>query len=296
MAYYYTLYNKVSWTDWFSVIGHGLPLDLSLAGYLTIIPGLLLVASAWTDSRILQLIRRIYFTIISILLSCIFISDLGLYGYWGFRLDTTPLFYFFSSPKDALASVSLWVVAGGILAMAVYATLLYFIFTWILVHEKNPLKIPYRRLSVSGVLLLTTGLLFIPIRGGFSVSTMNLGRVFFSADQRLNHAAINPAFSLLDSFSRQADFDKQYRFMSAEEADTLFSELTDKPVTDSIPRLFNTERPNIIMIILESFSSIWTNLPKKVSCLPISMPTASAPTGAWYPSLADTPPSLLRVS
>jgi len=255
MAYYYTLYNKVSWTDWFSVIGHGLPLDLSLAGYLTILPGLLLIASAWTDSRILQLIRRIYFTIISILLSCIFISDLGLYGYWGFRLDTTPLFYFFSSPKDALASVSLWVVAGGILAMAVYAVLLYFVFSWILVNKKRPLKIPYRRLSVSGVLLLATGLLFIPIRGGFSVSTMNLGRVFFSADQRLNHAAINPAFSLLDSFSRQADFDKQYRFMPAEEADILFSELTDKPVTDSIPRLFNTERPNIIMIILESFSS-----------------------------------------
>lgn len=255
MAYYYTLYNKVSWTDWFSVIGHGLPLDLSLAGYLTILPGLLLIASAWTDSRILQLIRRIYFTIISILLSCIFISDLGLYGYWGFRLDTTPLFYFFSSPKDALASVSLWVVAGGILAMAVYAVLLYFVFSWILVNEKRPLKIPYRRLSVSGVLLLATGLLFIPIRGGFSVSTMNLGRVFFSADQRLNHAAINPAFSLLDSFSRQADFDKQYRFMPAEKADILFSELTDKPVTDSIPRLFNTERPNIIMIILESFSS-----------------------------------------
>ena len=255
MAYYYTLYNKVSWTDWFSVIGHGLPLDLSLAGYLTILPGLLLIASAWTDSRILQLIRRIYFTIISILLSCIFISDLGLYGYWGFRLDTTPLFYFFSSPKDALASVSLWVVAGGILAMAVYAALLYFVFSWILVNEKRPLKIPYRRLSVSGVLLLATGLLFIPIRGGFSVSTMNLGRFFFSADQRLNHAAINPAFSLLDSFSRQADFDKQYRFMPAEEADILFSELTDKPVTDSIPRLFNTERPNIIMIILESFSS-----------------------------------------
>ena len=250
-----TLYNKVSWTDWFSVIGHGLPLDLSLAGYLTILPGLLLIASAWTDSRILQLIRRIYFTIISILLSCIFISDLGLYGYWGFRLDTTPLFYFFSSPKDALASVSLWVVAGGILAMAVYAVLLYFVFSWILVNEKRPLKIPYRRLSVSGVLLLATGLLFIPIRGGFSVSTMNLGRVFFSADQRLNHAAINPAFSLLDSFSRQADFDKQYRFMPTEEADILFSELTDKPVTDSIPRLFNTERPNIIMIILESFSS-----------------------------------------
>ena len=30
--------------------------------------------------------------IIAILLSCIFIGDLGLYEYWGFRLDATPLF------------------------------------------------------------------------------------------------------------------------------------------------------------------------------------------------------------
>ena len=27
MGYYHTLYNKVSWTDYFSVMGHGLPLD-----------------------------------------------------------------------------------------------------------------------------------------------------------------------------------------------------------------------------------------------------------------------------
>lgn len=255
MACYYTLYNKVSWTEWFSVIGHGLPLDLSLAGYLTLIPGLLLIASAWTGSRILQWIRRIYFAFISILLSCIFISDLGLYGYWGFRLDTTPLFYFFSSPKDALASVSVWVVLGGILAMAIYAALLYYLFSQILLNEKRPLKIPYRRLSVSVTLLLATGLLIIPIRGGFSVSTMNLGKVFFSANQRLNHAAINPAFSLMDSYARQVDFDKQYRFLPPEEADRLFAELTDQPVTDSIPRLFRTERPNIILVILESFSS-----------------------------------------
>lgn len=255
MAYYHTLYDKVSWTEWFSVMWHGLPLDFSMAGYLTIIPGLLLIASAWTDSKKLQQIRRIYIIIVSILLSCIFISDLGLYGYWGFRLDTTPLFYFFSSPKDALASVSIWIVLGGILGMVVYAALLYFLLSFILNNAKRPLKIPFRRVSVSGVLLLATALLFIPIRGGFSVATMNLGKVFFSANQKLNHAAINPCFSLMDSFSRQVAFGKQYRFLPAEEADHLFAELIDKPVTDSIPQLFNTEHPNIIMIVLESFSS-----------------------------------------
>ena len=257
MAYYHTLYNKVSWIEWFNVIWHGLPLDLSLAGYLTAIPGLLLIASAWTDSGVIRNIRKYYFLFTSILLSCIFVGDLGLYGYWGFRLDTTPLFYFFSSPKDAIASVSVWVVLGGVLAMAVYAAFLYFLFSFVLNNAKRPLKIPYRRLNVSGVLLLATGLLFIPIRGGFSASTMNLGKVYFSADQKLNHAAINPSFSLMDSFSRQADFDKQYRFMDAAKADALFSEMIDKPVTatDSIPQLFTTERPNILLIVLESFSS-----------------------------------------
>lgn len=255
MAYYYTIYNNASWAEWFGVMWHGLPLDLSLAGYLTVFPGLLLIASAWTDSKVLKTIRRFYILIISILLSCIFISDLGLYGYWGFRLDTTPLFYFFSSPKDAIASVSIWIVLGGILAMMVYAGFLYLLLSFVTNNEKHLLKIPYCRLSVSGALLLVTGLLFIPIRGGFTASTMNLGKVYFSANLKLNHAAINPCFSLMDSFSRQTDFDKQYRFLSPEKADTIFAGLIDKPVTDSIPQLFTTERPNIILVILESFSS-----------------------------------------
>ena len=76
MGYYHTLYNKVSWTDYFSVMGHGLPLDFSLAGYLTAIPGLLLIASVWIQPAVIRQIRRGYFMIIAILLSCIFIGAL----------------------------------------------------------------------------------------------------------------------------------------------------------------------------------------------------------------------------
>lgn len=255
MAYYHALYNKVSWMEWFSVIWHGLPLDLSLAGYLTAIPGLLLIATSWTRSNVIRHIRRVYFLLVAVLMACIFIGDLGLYGYWGFRLDTTPLFYLISSPKDALASVSIWVVLGGLLAMALYAALLYGLFHLVLIRQKQPLKIPLHRIGTSLALLLATGLLFIPIRGGFSVSTMNLSKVYFSSNQRLNHAAINPCFSLMDSFTRESDFGNQFRFYSPQQADDLFKELTDKPVMDSIPQLFNIERPNIVLIVLESFSS-----------------------------------------
>lgn len=43
ILYYSSLYAGASWTDPFLVIWNGLPLDLSLAGYLTAIPGLLLL-------------------------------------------------------------------------------------------------------------------------------------------------------------------------------------------------------------------------------------------------------------
>ena len=87
MAYYHELYTDASIGDYFSVMWHGLPLDFSLAGYLTAIPGFLLIASAWTKSSILRRIRQGYFGIIAFVMSCIFIVDLGLYGFWGFRLD-----------------------------------------------------------------------------------------------------------------------------------------------------------------------------------------------------------------
>lgn len=121
MLFYKSLYPDASCADWFSVIWHGLPLDLSLAGYLTAIPGFLFITSVWTLSKSLHRIWCGYFLFISVLISIIFTVDLGLYEYWGFRLDATPLFYFFSSPKDAVASVSIWMVLGGIVAMAVYA-------------------------------------------------------------------------------------------------------------------------------------------------------------------------------
>ena len=263
ILYYSSLYAGTSWADPFRVMWNGLPLDLSLAGYLTAIPGFLFIASAWRLSSTLRRIWSGYYLFISILLAVIFIVDLGLYEYWGFRLDATPLFYFFSSPKDALASISIWQVLGGIIAMGLYASLLYVIFLWVQKGTWKSMKLPYRRLSVSGVMLLLTGLLFIPIRGGFTVSTMNTGKVYFSSNQRLNHAAINPAFSLMESLSKQKDFGSQYRFMEAAQADELMKTLVDPMVLDStavIPdtlrtALFKTERPNVVFVILESFSS-----------------------------------------
>lgn len=82
ILYYSSLYAGTSWTDPFKIIWNGLPLDLSLAGYLTAIPGLFFIASAWTLSKALRRIWNGYYFFIAILLAVIFIVDIGLYEYW----------------------------------------------------------------------------------------------------------------------------------------------------------------------------------------------------------------------
>ncbi len=256
MLIFSRLIGDMSFQEVAGVLSHGLPMDLSIAGYLTVIPGLLIIARLWSSSRAISMTSMVYYAIISLLLGVIFLLDILLYNYWGFRLDTTPLFYFTSSPGAALASaetfqIILAPIVTAALAWAIYR-LLWFIDCRI---EVKPSLSP---LAPSAIMLLLTALLFIPIRGGFTVSTMNLSRAYFSQNQRLNHAAVNPAFSLMYSATHQSDFGAQFRFMTDREATEEIARLNASPsspdvAADTVP-LLKTPRPDIYIVILESFS------------------------------------------
>ena len=100
--------------------------------------------------------------------------------------------------------------------------------------------------------------MFIPIRGGVTTSTANVGMVYFSDNQFLNHSAINPCFSLLSSISKQQDFAEQFNFYPEEERAQIMQEIRPEQMipTDVARReLLTTTRPNILLIILESFSA-----------------------------------------
>ena len=46
--------------------------------------------------------------------------------------------------------------------------------------------------------------------GGVSQATANVGQVYFSDRQYLNHAAVNPLFSLFSSLGKAEDYDAEY--------------------------------------------------------------------------------------
>ena len=260
-----------------AVIWHGLPLDLSMAGYLSVIPGFLSIAVVWLKRDLVKPIMNIYFIITSLFITCSFLLNASLYPYWKYPLDSTPLFYFFTSPADAIASVSIWQVILSIVILIVLT-----VGVWFTLRMRGEKRQQYSRYSygyggfgsgkrnrfddfdrhrgrTSIILLLLTGLLFLPIRGGITVSTMNTGQAYYSQNAYLNHSAVNPLFSLLESITHQEDFASQYRFMKDKEADKIFATMTSTSDENTYPLLneatFKKGTPDILIVIMESFAS-----------------------------------------
>lgn len=255
-----SIYGGTPLTDILSVMVHGFSMDCTVAAYVAAVPALAWCVALWTGSKgVLDTVMRIYFALIAILLALCIGLDAALYSYWQFKLDVTPFSYFASSPSAAMASAKWWQTLLGIAGWMALSAGIYFAYTLGVLKLCGPIdrvQTTGRRIWYTFAGLLLAGALFVPIRGGVTVSTMNLSRAYFSADAKLNHAAINPAFSLLYSATHQSNFGSMYRFFSEEEAQNLFDKLRDdnSAVPDSL-RLLNCTRPDVHIILLESFSS-----------------------------------------
>ena len=239
--------------DTLRVIYHGLPLDMSMSGYLTAIPLLLLTASVWWKSKSFVRTFNIYFGVMLSIVAIITITDVGLYSYWKFHVDSTVLLYL-QNPKEVLASASVaeWVIRT--LCTVVYAVLIYFFYFFTVRKILLRIDAPHFKIVTFIVLIFLTGTLFLPIRGGVTVSTMNVSYAYFSDRMFLNHSAINPVFNFMYSLKKPDDFSKQYQFYEREEAEKIFSRMREYPKSDSIPQVLKTDKPNIILFMLESFS------------------------------------------
>ena len=256
LLYHHKIASGHSLSEFIQVLLNGLKLDVTMASYLTAIPLLLTLVSIWLVGKKMHTVLKVYFAVVGFLVALIFTVDEALYGYWKFRLDST-IFFYLESPANAMASVPILTFIIQFIKTVVYFILIYWLFKRYIIPVL-PKKTTIKKWQTLITVIILGGLLFIGIRGGVTTSTANVGMVYFSKDQFLNHAAINPCFSLLTSLSRREDFAKQFQFFSEEERQLLFSPLyppTSHTKNENETRLLKTKRPNILFIILEGISA-----------------------------------------
>lgn len=254
--------HDFSLADMMQVIGHGLSLDLSTSFYIFILPFLLTIISLWV--RVPRWVYRVYYVIAAVLLALAFVADTSLYEFWLFKLDASCLQYL-ETPTEAMASVSVWYVLLRILSFLLIAFLIYWVYDF--------LTTPFSPLTTKNSLIGTVvALLFIPlmiigIRGGLDESTTNIGQVYFSQNQFLNHSAVNPFFSFFASFEKTASNNVTYHFMEDAECEKIVSELYNTQ-SMGIDTLLSTQQPNIIVILLESCGGQFTEISGRTDITP----------------------------
>ena len=255
--------HDFTFTDMLQVIGHGLSLDLSTSLYIIAVPFLLVAVSLWL--RIPKWCFRIYYVIAAVLLSLAFVADTSLYEFWQFKLDASCLSYL-ETPTEAMASVSTGYILLRLLCLMILVGGIYWVY--------DKLTPPFQRLaskiqkfSASLATLLLIPLIIIGIRGGLDESTTNIGQVYYSQNQFLNHSAVNPVFSFFASFEKTATNNVTYHFMEDKACELIVSELYNTKSV-GIDTLLTTQQPNIIVILLESCGGQFTEISGRTDITP----------------------------
>lgn len=230
----------------------GFRLDISASSYILILPFLLVIISMFIKIPRFTILINVYTYLLLVIFSFLTIVDMELYQYWGFRLDTTPLQYI-HTPGAMLASITFTMLTKQLVIGVLLVWLFIFLYrSFFHLNTTNFQKLSVGWLFIFPILLFTS--LIIPIRGGIGLAPLNTGSAYFSTYSFANHAAINVVwnvgFALLQTETRE----NPYKVMNNAEAEELLFASAKFNDTTTIS-LINNSKPNILLIVLESFSA-----------------------------------------
>lgn len=232
----------------------GLRLNLSMSSYVLLLLGVIQTVGLLSTGRFSFKLSKVTTLFFVVVFSGILLGNINLYAYWGRLLDAEG-FAFLKTPWVILASVrwyeslaflGLWLLLSWAAAKG------YF---WLTRSStaSGVLRWPARGLAAFFT-LFTAAFMLLPIRGGLGVAPINTGVAYFSSYNFANHAAINPPWNLFYSFKRMDARTRHYAFMEDEEASAVYEAM--RAGTGGQPlAVLNNERPNVVVILLESFSS-----------------------------------------
>ena len=257
LVYQYSETSSLEIADYWMILWKGLRMDLSFGGYIMMLSSVILVLGVFLPS---VWVKRIFSGLTFLLLlicSLVVVGDLELFKNWGYHMDATPLLYL-KTPGDALASTPTWLILL-LIALCIVLVCVFYIFYQ---RKISPgLKISDGKMWHAVVYLLLGGAMIIPVRGGFNVAPMNVSFVFFNnKNMYANQAAINPVWNFLYEVMHVDKLKGDFHYMADERAEYLVDSLYRQERV--YPKLLKVERPNVVVLLLETFTlNAWNDMP-----------------------------------
>ncbi len=236
---------------------YGARMDLSAAAYFTALLWLIVTATVAVPPRITRAMLFGAAVLTIFLVPVITLTDIGTFGPWRRRLDAS-IWTYLASPREAYASAESIALGPllGLLGIVLVGT------WWTYRRAMRPRERDLRRprgsqaVMATTALTLTGALLAIPIRGGVQWTPINESTVFFSRSEMANLGALNAPWYLLYSTLAQSEAptSNPYVRLTAAEAAAVVDSLY-RPSTDAAQSVLRIAKPNVILIIWESFTA-----------------------------------------
>lgn len=232
---------------------YGLWMDASMAAYICALP-LLFILAGWIHPRLRVPARwaRRYVLFLLVIFGVLTIANFNIYREWGTKINFKALDFLFTSPTEAFASSASSPILASWTIFFVFIGAVHLVSKVIIDYSRPQRPAPLMAALPALALLLLN---FTLIRGGWQLSPMNESMVYFSDRPFLNHAAINTEWSLLrDIIKNKYSAANPYPYYLRKQARAIVDSLYKQPFRDTA-RITATERPNVILVILESHTA-----------------------------------------
>lgn len=252
LVYNYPKIQHIGTNEILSTHYHALYLDTSMVCYVLSPTVLLMLLSFLSGKKIFFTINIWYVGVILSVLTLIYIAELEIHKEWGTKINAKALSYL-EQPDEILNTVRPVFLFVGLTVIAALVFLLLKFYKRFCKKEIYTDK-KYLQSTILFVAIIPT--LFIGIRGGFQQIPIQVSEAYFSRHNILNLASVNTGWNLINSIieNKKVLSGNPFVFYNFEQAKKTVEQIhfAEK---DSTLMILDTTRPNIVMVILESWSA-----------------------------------------
>ncbi|MBI5220099.1 MAG: sulfatase-like hydrolase/transferase [Bacteroidia bacterium] len=248
-----------SFTEVFPVFWQALYLDTSMACYFLWFSFLIFSVYVFIPSKIIATIHKAYILILLIIFSLMVIAELDIYNEWGVKINVKAI-HFLAHPQEVINSSPTSFLLFGLMAVAVLTYAGVFIYNRI--SPLAPIAVfaqtkGFKKISIVFLFVIVSPVaLVLGIRGGIQQIPIQQSDAYFSKYNVLNLAAVNSGWNMGQSIweNKKNMEGNPYIYFSADSAKKAVQEIykTEKDTTISF---LKTNRPNVVLVILESWSA-----------------------------------------
>jgi phosphoglycerol transferase MdoB-like AlkP superfamily enzyme len=252
--YFHHKLHGVSFTDILKTFAYGIRMDASATAYIAIIPILVFIVNWFTKGKNISSIwLKSYTWFCLFCISLIAIVDLNIFTEWGAKVNFRAFDTLYNSPAESMASTGSSPI-GLSLTIGIFLMLTGIILSNLIIDYdyKKPAETSKAKTIFS---ILLVGINFIILRGSLLPDPVNQSVAYFSDNQLLDLSAQNTEWNLANNvFENLRHPYNPYLFMPAAQAKKTVNE-TFTVKKDTTVHLLTTNRPNVVIIQLESFTA-----------------------------------------